>query len=86
MTNNNSASGGKKSFQNAKWIGLKFEEGIFSFQEQKIRSPMQNPIHSELNYFGLEISSVTTHCQLYNCRFGFEFLQVFKIDLISYLV
>ena len=51
MTNNNSASGGKKSFQNAKRIGLKFEEGILSFQEQKLWSPMQNPIHSKLNYF-----------------------------------
>ena len=86
MTNNNSASGGKKSFQNAKWIGLKFEEGIFSFQEQKIWSPMQNPIHSELNYFSLKVSSVTTHCQLYNCRFGVEFVQIILIDLISYLV
>lgn len=56
MTNNNSASGGKKSFQNAKWIGLKFEEGIFSFQEQKIWSPMQNPIHSELNYVDLGLN------------------------------
>ena len=56
MTNNNSASGGKKSFQNAKWIGLKFEEGIFSFQEQKIWSPMQNPIHSEFNYVDLGLN------------------------------